>query len=111
MDNDTRRGWRDQCDREGISWARGALPNRVGEAQEYIREWIDEFERREAAEESAEQRRLAKEAIDAARDSANTSREAAEASRVSARWTMWAAIAAAISAAVPFLQAIGVLPK
>jgi len=111
--NDMRDLVRRQCDEGGISVAKGLV--RSYEHDKFmagvVLTWIDEYERREAAVETAEQRRLTKESLDAAKDAAATSKEAAVASQRSATWTMWAAIAAAISAAVPFLQAVGVLPK
>lgn len=102
---------REECEQKGISWARTHQPSNLPERQAVMLEWIDEQERKEAEAEAAEQKRIARESLEAARLAAETSRDSAIASRRSAFWTMWAAIAAAVSAAVPLLQAAGVLPK
>jgi hypothetical protein len=102
---------REECEQNGISWARAVEPDRISAIQVHIREWINDFERKEADEAAKEQRSLTKAAVDAARDAADVSRDAAIASKSSAFWTMWAAIAAAVSALVPIFQAFGWLPK
>jgi hypothetical protein len=102
---------RAQCDAHGVSWARGNLPNLLPDLQVVYREWIDEYEQREATVERTVQRELMVASIEAAR-------EAALSSKRSAFWTMVAAIVAAIGTlataagvAIPILQGMGQLPK
>lgn len=107
--SDQRAQIRAQCDRMGISGALSFL-NDVESGNStpgYIREWIDEFERREAAAREEAQRQISVAAVEAAQLAANTSRDAAEASRKSAFWTMWAAIAAASSVLFQLVSMLG----
>jgi hypothetical protein len=97
---------REQCDREGVSGARGLLEMVRDDFQRAcILEWIDEYERGESAKRELAQRDQNERAIQAAMLSAETSREAAVAAKWSAFWTMVAAIVAAASALISLWQA------
>lgn len=110
--NERRAGARNQCQTLGLAGAKAELTQITDiEMRSFFIEWITEQEQKTADARAEEQRRWNEEALEAAKLSAATSREAAIASKRSAFWTMWAAVAAAASAAVPFLQAIHVLPK
>lgn len=105
--NARRDGIRAQCESLGISGTLSLLADMEGrdESIGFVREWIDETLRKEAAARDAEHQRLTLASLEAAQLSAQTSNEAATASKKSAKWTAFAAIAAAVSAAFPLIQA------
>jgi len=111
MDETEKPSWLKDCERNGISWARGILPNASPGIQPLIRRWIDERESEEEANLRADQRKLALDAIDAARAAASVSRDAAIAARDAAKWTMVAALAAGAGVLVTVAQGLGWLPK
>lgn len=99
---------RAECEAAGISGAKG-----IARAYEHDKfaaglalAWIDEYERREAADREEAQRILSEKALAAAQLAAETSATAAEASRQSARWTMIAALIAGGSTIVTAALAI-----
>ena len=98
---------RAQCEADGISGAIAIA--HMSDGYDKVRagfayEWIDEYERREAAEREEAHRLLNEKAVAAAQLAAETSSTAAEASRQSAKWTMWAALVAAASTVVSVAQ-------
>lgn len=101
-----RDGIRAQCESLGVSGALSLLADMEGRDANigFVREWIDETLRKEAADRDAEQQRLTLASLEAAQLSARTSNEAANASKKSAKWTAVAAFAAAVSAAIPLIQ-------
>jgi hypothetical protein len=105
---DIKRSFKDKSTVEAKYWAATQTNSELGHA---VMRWALAREHDEREAQAKEQSRLAEESLAAAKLAAEVSRDSAIASRRSAFWTMLAAIAAAVSAAVPLLQAAGVLPK
>lgn len=85
MSDVARQLWRDMCEKEGLSWAKGQVASQEMGNQAHIREWIDEQEHNESAAREGANRLLSEKAVAAAQLSAETSATAAEASKKSAR--------------------------